>query len=207
MRYQAYAEELTQLLDDDQTSWKSFWARNFHLQQTQEFKEQLTAVRRDQQQRSARMLAILSTIGTPSLSNIGLEAAQAISILALHDSRATIQTVHDAFVQCCDTNKQDTYYQAIPPLTDRLLILQRKPQVFGTQWDLDEHNYPFLPTVDNFTHVNERRAMYDLEPLRWPKSLAIPEYEQPWLRRPLTELIMRNITPREFTEKYQSYAN
>lgn len=46
---------------------------------------------------------------------------------------------------------------------------------------------------------------YGVEPLRWPKSLAIPEGKQPWLKRPLSEAVMRDISEEEFREKYQSY--
>lgn len=85
-------------------------------------------------------------------------------------------------------------------MTDLALLLERKPQRFGTQWLFDEHKWPFLPTVEDFEHVNERRAAYGLGPLRWPKSLAISESEQPWLTRPLSELVMRDPTEDEYKQ-------
>jgi hypothetical protein len=39
------------------------------------------------------MLEILRDIGRPTLSNIGADAAQAVSILALHDSLAVVRSV------------------------------------------------------------------------------------------------------------------
>lgn len=54
--------------------------------------------------------------------------------------------------------------------------------------------------VDDFAHVNERREGYGIDPLRWPKSLAIPEPEQPWLKRPLAELVMREPTEAEYAK-------
>jgi hypothetical protein len=67
-------------------------------------------------------------------------------------------------------------------------------------WLSNENNEPFLPTVQDFEGVNERRAEYDIEPLRWPKSLAIPVSKQPWLKRPLSKLVMRDPTIEEYND-------
>lgn len=205
VKYPGYAKELTQLLSEDQTVWKSFWRDNFDRQNTPEFLEEFENVRAKQRGQSKRMLEILHTIGRPTLRNIGTDAAQAVSILALHDSLDVLRSVLDIFIDCYEKDKTDAYYQAIPSMTDRVRILERKPQVFGTQWEFDKHNYPFLPTVEDFEHVNDRREAYGIEPLRWPKSLAIPEDRQPWLKKPLSGSVMRDITDEEFQQKYQNY--
>ncbi len=90
-------------------------------------------------------------------------------------------------------------------MTDWMLILEPKPQRFGTIWLFDEEKEPFLPTVDDFEYVNVRREEYRIEPLRWPKSLAIPEEKQPWLKRPLSELRMREPTQKEYNEFLKDY--
>jgi len=82
-------------------------------------------------------------------------------------------------------------------MTDRLLIVEGKPQRFGTQWLFDEHKYPFLPTIESPEQVSDRRKRYGLDPLRWPRSLAIPDAEQPWLSRPISEAVMRSPTSAE----------
>jgi len=51
-----------------------------------------------------------------------------------------------------------------------------------------------LYPVANFEDIEERRREYGIEPFRWPKSLAMPKEEQPWLKRPLSELVMREPT-------------
>ncbi|MGF7229666.1 MAG: hypothetical protein ACQR33_06850 [Candidatus Saccharibacteria bacterium] len=205
VKYPEYSKELTQLLSEDQEVWKSFWRDNFDRQNTSEFHKEFEKVRAEQQGQSKRMLEILRQVDRPTLTNIGADAAQAVSILALHDSLDVLRSVLDIFIDCYEKDKTDAYCQAIPSMTDRVRILERKPQVFGTQWELDEHNYPFLPTVEDFEHVNERREAYGIEPLRWPKSLAIPEDRQPWLKKPLSGSVMRDITDKEFQQKYQSY--
>jgi hypothetical protein len=92
-------------------------------------------------------------------------------------------------------------------MTDALLIMEGKPQRFGTQWFFDANNYPFLPTVEDFEHVNERRKQYGIEPLHWPKSLAIAEAEQTWLSRPLCEAIMRRPAQEEYELNLGEFAD
>lgn len=209
VKYPEYAKELEQALKTDQAVWKSFWAQNYKRQDTPEFEEEFNRVRKVQNARAARILEILDAIKLPTISNIGQEAAQAMSIIALHDTFSVLKRVRNTFLDSYALNKDDTYYQAIPSMMDRVRILERKPQVFGTQWDddPDESIGRFLPTVEDFEHVNERRSDYGIEPLRWPKSLAIPESEQPWLKRPLSELVMRDITDEEFEDRYKEYVD
>lgn len=198
MKYPDYATELMELLKADQIEKRKVGNAYFHAGK-QELESLKTSLRQHTQERTKRMLAILDTIGEPSISNVGINGAQAISVLAVHDP-AALEKVLDAFVTLYEKKRSDTYYQAIPSMTDLSLIMAGKPQRFGTQWLFDENKQPFLPTVEDFEHVNERRAEYGIEPLRWPKSLAIPESEQPWLKQPLSKLVMRNPTDRERKE-------
>ncbi len=209
VKYPEQAKELERILEIDQDEWKSFWAQNYKGQDSPEFKIELARVRKTQQAHATRTLEILYIIKLPTISNIGQEAAKAMSIIALHDKLSVLKRVLKAFLDSYALDKNDTYYQAIPSMMDRVRILERKLQVFGTQWeiDTDESIGTFLPTVEDFEHVNERRAEYGIEPLRWPKSLAIPESEQPWLKLPLSELVMRDITDEEFEARYRQYVD
>jgi hypothetical protein len=206
IKYPEFADELMRMLHEDQQVWKEFWATHFDDDQTTPaFRHAFEIVRKRQRKHAERMLAILEKIEQPSIGNIGPEAAQAISILALHDSLSVLRSVCDAFAACYERDKSDTYYQAIPSMIDRVRILERRPQVFGTQWEFDEKKYPYLPTVENIETIDARRKAYGIELLRWPKSLAIPEKKQPWLTRPVAEAIMRDITDEEFERNYQAY--
>ncbi len=209
VKYPEYTQELEHILEIDQAAWKSFWAHNHKRLDTPEFKEEFDRVRKTQQEHATRALEILDTIRLPTIGNLGREAAKAMSIIALHDRLSTLKRVLKAFLDSYELNKDDTYYQAIPSMMDRVRILERKPQVFGTQRDIDKDEMvgTFMPTVEDFEHVNERRAEYGIEPLRWPKSLAIPESEQPWLKRPLSELVMRDVTNEEFEARYREYVD
>lgn len=202
MNYPEYAKELLQLLRIDQDeirkAGQTFFYENDEVDQS--VRADLKAKVRH---RTERMLQILDDIDEPSISNVGADAAQAISVLATHASLNVLKRVLATFVALYERSKKDTYYKAIPAMTDWVLILEGRPQRFGTQWMFDANKQPFLPTVENFESVNERRAEYDVEPLHWPKSLAIPESEQPWLKKPLSDLIMRTPTDKEL----RSYRN
>jgi hypothetical protein len=205
MKYPKYAKELEQLLETDQMVWKSFWAENYTQQGTPEFKIKLEQIRNSQNGRAMRVLYILDDIKLPTIGNIGTKAAQAMSIIALHDKLKVLKIILSTFQESYEIDREDTYYQAIPSMTDRVLILERKAQRYGTQWEGNGLSEPFLPTVEDFENVNERRSQYGIVPLRWPKSLAIPEDEQPWLKKPISELVMRDISDEEFRDKYQEY--
>ncbi len=198
--YPNQAQELIKLLQEDQAEKKELGRLYFQAADKNYLGEKRRASRLHTRRRARRMLHILDEIGEPSISNIGADGAQAVSILALHDSTDTLRRVLMAFVALYERDRGETYYQAIPSMTDFLLILERKPQRFGTQWLFDKEKEPFLPIVEDFEHVNQRRAIYGIEPLHWPKSLAIPESEQPWLNRPLSELVMRKPTDNEYAE-------
>jgi hypothetical protein len=207
MRYPEYAEELHRLLEQDQKIWRSFSATHNGKHDAPGYKSALAEIRAQLRAHSVRTLEILKDIDQPSLSNIGPDGAQAVSIMALHDSISILMPVLKAFMKCYQRDPTDTYIQAIPSMTDRMLIMERKPQRFGTMWDIDPDPTVgvFLPTVEDFEHVDQRREQFGIEPLRWPKSLAIPENEQPWLKRPLSELVMRDITDQEFADEYASF--
>lgn len=196
MKYPQYAEELKQLLEKDQIETKAlgqaFWRSDTS------YAEKAMMRKKEMRNRTARLLHILQDIGEPSISNIGDDGALAMSVLATHDSQQALPIMLEKFELLHSRNRSDCRCQSIPAMTDWLLILKRKPQRFGTQWLFDENKWPYLPIVEDFAHVNNRRAAYDLEPLTWPKSLATPESEQPWLTMPFSDMVMRAPTEEEW---------
>lgn len=198
IHYPNQSAELLAILKIDQQEWRDFARAEFVDKVPKpELEKRRKVLREKVAVRAQRALAILGEIGDPSISNIGGDAAQALSILATHHSRASTKTVLEAFNELYQKAPNDTFKESIPAMTDWLAILERRPQTFGTIWLFDENQYPFLPTVDDFEHIDERRTSYDIEPLRWPKSLAIPVEDQPWLKRPVSEATMREPTAKE----------
>ena len=207
IKFPELAQELTRLLDQDQVEWREYARKEFEAHDKSNLLADKQLLRQRVEKRTLRVLEILEDIGEPSISNIGTEGCLAISILATHASLKTTRCILKSFNDLYARDKTNTRYQSIPAMTDWLAVLERKPQVFGTIWLMDHRGYPFLPTVEDFEHVNERHAEYDIEPLRWPKSLAIPEDKQPWLTKPLSELVMRDPTNAEYSVFEHDYLN
>jgi hypothetical protein len=200
MQYPKFSNELIAMLAQDQTEMKELARLYISEGATESYSRKKAVVQSGNARRVERALAILAEVKEPSLSNIGKKGSLALSVLALHASFAELETVTDAFQRCYDRDKKDCAYDLIPAMVDWLLIQRGMPQEFGTQWLFDEHNYPFLPTVDRFTTIEElnvRRAVYGRESHKWPKSLVMTDQEQPWLKRPLSEAVMRMPTKRE----------
>jgi hypothetical protein len=150
--------------------------------------------------RADEVLEILKVIKAPFVSNIGNEGALAMSVLSTHAGLSATKKVLAAFEKCLRMNREDTYYRAIPAMIDWVRILERKPQLYGTIWLFDDNKQPYLPTVQDYENVNERRAGYDVGPIKWPRSLAIPEADQPWLKMPLEQAVMRNLSESEYLQ-------
>lgn len=205
IKFPELAQELANLLDQDQDEWREYARKEFDTQENDSVLSDKRILRQNVQARADRMLDILKEIGEPSISNVGTEGALAISVLATHTSIGVTRHILKSFNDLYSRNKKDARYQSITAMTDWLAILEHKPQTFGTIWLMDEQFYPFLPTVQDFERVDERRAAYGIEPLRWPKSLAIPEDKQPWLDKPLSELVMRDPTSDEYADFEQDY--
>lgn len=199
------SEVLIQLLKEDQKEWKQFSRKYFKAPDKTDLKGERTSLRQRVKARAEKMREVMSEVGEPSLSNIGKEASIAISVLASHSSLADTEYVLKEFNQLFDKKRIDVHFESIPPLTDFVLLAKRKSQLFGTIWFFDKDMRPFLPTVKDFKSVNKRRSDYGLEPLRWPKSLAIPESKQPWLKKPIGELEMRFPTSEEYDENFKDF--
>ena len=198
--YPKLAKELVQMLAEDQTEKRKLGQIFFDTNKSVALNAEQVASIGNSGIKAKRVLEILHEVEEPSLTKIGAEAAQAMSVLALHASLTGMKHVLAAFNACYKRQPKNTYFQAIPSLTDCILVLEHKSQQFGTQWLWDNNKEPFLPPVQDFKNVNKRRKQYGVEPLHWPKSLAIPDSRQPWLKRPLSELIMREPTDEEYNE-------
>lgn len=200
MQYPSLGKELSTLLKEDQRDIKVLADLHRSKGGTRNQAREKVATEERIAARTSRALVILDEIKEPSLSNIGYDGALALSVLALHASLANLERIFAAFQELCDRDKENCPYDLIPAMNDWVLVQKGLPQEFGTQWLFDEYNYPFLPTIARFTtfdELNARRAAYGREPHRWPKSLAMPETEQPWLKRPLSEAVMRMPTREE----------
>ncbi|HVV25412.1 MAG TPA: hypothetical protein VHC21_00020 [Candidatus Saccharimonadales bacterium] len=122
--------------------------------------------------RAEEMLEILKEIKEPTISNVGVDGSQAISVLALHSRLSIMQKVLRIFQNSYHKNPQSVYSEAIPSLLDRVLILQRKKQKFGTQWLVSRDGSFFLYPVEDFKGMNELRKEHGLSNARKPRDLT-----------------------------------
>lgn len=79
------------------------------------------------QRRAEEVLKILEVIKTPSVANVGLDGSQAIWLIAQHnaDYKDLGKTVLKEMSILYRKDKSQVYYQGIPYLTDRLMILEQ----------------------------------------------------------------------------------
>lgn len=197
-KYPELARELEKLLEDDQNEWREYARKEHYADSNSEPKTEKMLLRQHVQARAKRMLEILDEVSEPSINNIGADGALAMSVLATHTSIETTRHVLKAFIKMYAHNESDTRQESIPAMTDWIAVLEHRNQKFGTIWLTDIDGHPFLPTVDNFDNVDAIRGEYGIEPLHWPKSSAISIEEQPWLTKPLCELVMREPTDEEY---------
>lgn len=131
------------------------------------------------QRRAQRMIHVLKIIKTPTAENIGLDGSKALALLALHSNLPVMEHVLKIFKHHFKKNKSEIYYQAIPPLTDRIMILKNRQQLYGTNWTVDKTGKPFLVPVKDFHSMNLRRAKYGLGPAMKPVNLAFGAKKYP----------------------------
>lgn len=123
-------------------------------------------------ERAQRMLEILDDIGVLTLDNIGADGSEAVTVLALHAKYSIMKRVLSAYEIALANDRTNVYLQGIPSLTDRVLIAERKKQRFATQWWFEADGTHYLHPVEDFKHLNERRAMYGLDKARRPRDLT-----------------------------------
>jgi hypothetical protein len=116
--------------------------------------------------RACKMMEIIKNIKEPTIDNIGANGSQAVTILALHSYLKLMKHILALYEKQFQKDPASIYYQAIPSLKDRIMILEQRKQLFGTNWMVDEAGSQFLVTVQDFPHMNERRLKYGLESAR-----------------------------------------
>lgn len=178
-KFPKYREVLINLAEADQREIRE----NFHA--INEIKSEIvksrkyTEIARHCHSRAHKMLEILREIERPTIENIGEDGCEAAALLALHSYLDIMKQLLDLLESQFKLNPSGICYKSIPALKDRILILEHKNQLFGTNWMLSKDGKPFLIPVDDFAYVNQRRALYGLDPIRRPVNLAIGAKKYP----------------------------
>lgn len=181
MRYPELGEELMAMLASDQREVRECsraYKRAPQAATTYEIRDRFIV---RAQERIKRVFEILDEIQYPTIDNVGEAASQAISVLALHARVSDMRKVLALYEESFKKDHNSVYYEAIPSLTDRILVVERHKQRFGTQWMFGADGKFFLPPVEDFEHLNERRAVHSLGKSRHPIDLTdgVPEHDPP----------------------------
>lgn len=200
MQFPHYRNELVAMLEQDQREVRAhsrIWKRSPDSPDAAISRKRLTG---RCLKRAKRMLTILDDIGTPTIDTIGEDGSEAMAVIALHSKYSIMKKVLVAFEASYKQYPAHTYRQIIPALTDRVLILERKKQRFGSQWLVGKDGKFFFYPVEDFKYMNERRAQYGLDKARHPRDLTygipkgpLPPYTQ--------ESDQRKPTPEEYDEQ------
>ncbi len=122
---------------------------------------QMTLIDRDN---TAWMKNVIEKHGWPGYAMVGREGAQAAWLLVQHADRDP-----DFQRRCLELLKQahkkeDASADHVAYLTDRVLVAEGKPQVYGTQFHaVNGKQQPF--PIENEAEVDQRRAAMGLEPI------------------------------------------
>lgn len=116
--------------------------------------------------RNAKILNdIIDTVGYPTTDKVGKEASEATwlviqhAIAQPHFMKKCVKLLEIAVSENKASSKNLAY------LTDRVAVLEGKPQLYGTQFDWDENGELSPNDFDDLTKVNQRRISIGLDSL------------------------------------------
>jgi hypothetical protein len=170
-----FRQELVKLLEEDQEEIRNHYKKLKALGPEEERGLLNQQLNEHCHIRAKRMMEIIETIKEPSISNIGQEGSEAVSVLALHSYLDEMKKVLATYEEVYKRNPDDVNKESIPSLTDRIMVLEQKNQLFGNNWMLDKSGKYFLVPVKDFEHMNQRRAKYGLNPRMKPTVYAVGE--------------------------------
>lgn len=111
------------------------------------------------------MHEIIDTIGYPTIDKVGKEANEATWLIIQHSIGRPefMKRCRDLLEEDVRANKASQ--RELAYLTDRISVLEGKPQLYGTQFDWDEHGELRPNLFDDLAKVNQRRKSIGLTTL------------------------------------------
>ncbi|MBT1702856.1 DUF6624 domain-containing protein [Chryseosolibacter indicus] len=108
---------------------------------------------------------IIDEIGYPTIDKVGKEASEAAWLIIQHSISQPnfMRKCAELLANAVSENKVDPRNLAY--LTDRIAVLEGKPQSYGTQFDWDANGELNPKPFDNLQKVNERRKAIGLNTL------------------------------------------
>ncbi|KKS07127.1 hypothetical protein A3K01_01575 [candidate division WWE3 bacterium RIFOXYD1_FULL_43_17] len=104
---------------------------------------------------------IVIEIGLPTITKVGKNASYNAWLLVQHSRDLEFQK---SYLELLKQNEKDINPANIAYLEDRVLMYENKPQIFGTQFVLNQKTGKMEPyTISDPENVNERRSKYGME--------------------------------------------
>jgi hypothetical protein len=156
MDYKSIAEKIIDLKNAD-LALRSKLVQS--VQRSEGYNEEM----KDLHNRNAKILSdIIDTIGYPTIDKVGKEANEAAWLVIQHSigQPEFMKKSAELLKSAGDENKADP--KSLAYLTDRIAVLEGKPQLYGTQFDWDKHGNLSPNLFDDLNKVNERRKSIGL---------------------------------------------
>lgn len=124
---------------------------------------------------ASELAEVIAATGWPDEEMVGADGAEAAWLIAHHAiaqpdfMRTCLALLLEATANCRAPAWQAAY------LEDRVRNFEGRPQIYGTQFDWDEHGVMSPLPVENLAMVDELRAGVGLPPLRWRKDVEPTE--------------------------------
>lgn len=111
--------------------------------------------------REARLERIIAEKGWPRISQVGHEAATSAWLIAQHGTEDFLKRCL-ALMKAAGEGEVSPRHLALS--IDRVLTSSNQKQIYGSQFQTDKEGKTFLLPVEDFEHIEERRAGMGLEP-------------------------------------------
>ncbi len=106
------------------------------------------------------MKNLIKEIGLPTISKVGKVASYNAWLLVQHSPDLEFQK---EYLKLLKENRNDINLANIAYLEDRVLMYEKKPQLYGTQFSTDKKTgKPKLYKIHNKKSVNKKRKEYSL---------------------------------------------
>jgi hypothetical protein len=159
MDYKSIAEKIIDIKNAD-------LALRNKLVQSGQISEGYNEEMKELHNRNAKILSdIIDTIGYPTIDKVGKEANEAAWLVIQHSigKPEFMKKSAELLKSAVNENKADP--KSLAYLTDRIAVLEGKPQLYGTQFDWDEHGNLSPNPIDDLNKVNKRRKLIGLNTL------------------------------------------
>jgi len=159
MDYKSITEKIINLKNTD-------LALRNKLVQSGQLNERYNEKMKELHNRNAKILShIIDTIGYPTIDKVGKEANEATWLVIQHSigQPEFMKKSAELLKSAVNENKADP--KSLAYLTDRIAVLEGNPQLYGTQFDWDEHGNLSPNPFDDLNRVNKRRKSIGLNTL------------------------------------------